>query len=77
MHRLRFFISAGLAVVFTLGVFYFMYGLVSTAKSRPDAGNPIPGIRFGPVDLPDQVTQRKRAKPPPPVSYTHLTLPTK
>ena len=66
MGKIRFIISAGLAVVFTLGVFYFMYGLVSSAKSRPDAGNPPPGIRFGPVDLPDEVAQRTRAKPPPP-----------
>ncbi|GAB4181729.1 MAG: energy transducer TonB [Wenzhouxiangellaceae bacterium] len=66
MNRIRFLVSAAIAVVVTLGVFYFMYGLISTAGSRPDAGDPPPGIRFGPVDLPDQVTERRRAKPPPP-----------
>lgn len=66
MHKLRFLFSAVLAVVFTLGVFYFMYSLVASAKSRPEAGEPPPGIRFGPVDIPDEVTQRTRAKPPPP-----------
>lgn len=66
MHKLRFIFSAALAVVFTLGVFYFMYSLVASAKSRPESSEPPPGIRFGPVDIPDEVTQRTRAKPPPP-----------
>jgi len=66
MNRMRFFFSAAIAVVLTLGVFYFMHTLVSSTGTRSDQGDPPPGIRFGPVDIPDEVTTRQRVKPPPP-----------
>lgn len=69
MGKLRLLISALLAVVVTFGLFLFMYKLVSSGTGERKEMDAIAGIRFGPVEIPDDVNTRDRRvpkKPPPP-----------
>jgi protein TonB len=60
--------AAILAVGVTFGLFIFMYKLISSGDSANQDLDAISGIRFGPVDIPDelQTRERKKPKPPPP-----------
>lgn len=60
---------AGLfAAIVTVTLFLFMQQLVSTGGKVLGELDPIQGIRFGPVEIPDDVVARSRRKPerPPP-----------
>jgi protein TonB len=62
--------SALLAMVITFGLFLFMHQLISSGRGdRADPGA-IAGIRFGSVEIPDEIViknRRKPRKPPAPV----------
>ncbi|MEE4173237.1 MAG: energy transducer TonB [Xanthomonadales bacterium] len=68
MNKLRTPMAAILAVGVTFGLFIFMYKLISSGDSVNQDLDTISGIRFGPVDIPDelQTRERKKPKPPPP-----------
>ena len=68
MNKLRTPMAAILAVGVTFGLFIFMYKLISSGDSVNQDLETISGIRFGPVDIPDelQTRERKKPKPPPP-----------
>ncbi len=52
----------------TFGLFLLMYALVSSGGGQRPELEAISGIRFGPVDIPDEIVSRSRRKPekPPP-----------
>jgi len=57
------------AVGVTFALFVLMFKLISSGGGRNEDLEAISGIRFGPVDIPDEVTRRSRRvppKPPPP-----------
>jgi protein TonB len=58
--------AAILAVGVTFGLFIFMYKLISSGDSANQDLEAISGIRFGPVDIPDELQTRERRKPKPP-----------
>jgi protein TonB len=68
MNKLRTPMAAILAIGVTFGLFIFMYKLISSGDSVNQDLDAISGIRFGPVDIPDelQTRERKKPKPPPP-----------
>ncbi|MEJ8569041.1 energy transducer TonB [Elongatibacter sediminis] len=69
MNRLRLLIAAILAVGVTFGLFVFMNFLVSSGSGDRGELEPIAGIHFGPVDIPDDIQTKSRRipkKPPPP-----------
>lgn len=66
MNQLRTPFAALLAVGVTFGLFIFMYKLISSGDSANRDLDAISGIRFGPVDIPDDVARRERRKPKPP-----------
>jgi len=63
---LRLSAAAMAAAVITLGLFLLMQQLVSSASGSRASLEPISGIRFGPVEIPDEIATRSRRKPPPP-----------
>ena len=69
MNRFRILFAGMLAVGVTFGLFVFMYKLISSGGGNNSEMEAISGIRFGPVDIPDEVATRSRRipkKPPPP-----------
>lgn len=66
MKKLRTPVAAILAVAVTFGLFIFMYKLISSGDMANQDLDAISGIRFGPVDIPDDVNRRTRVKPKPP-----------
>lgn len=53
----------------TFALFVLMFKLISSGSGKNEDLDAISGIRFGPVDIPDEVTRRSRRvppKPPPP-----------
>jgi len=66
MSKLRTPIAALLAVGVTFGLFIFMHKLISSGDSIDKDLDAITGIRFGPVDIPDEIARRERRKPKPP-----------
>lgn len=69
MKTVRMMVAAMVAVLVTLGLFLFMYKLISLGNSNRAELEAIAGIHFGPVDIPDEVvtrSRRKPSKPPPP-----------
>ncbi|MFU8877142.1 MAG: energy transducer TonB [Wenzhouxiangellaceae bacterium] len=63
---LRYLVSVVLAAIVTVAAFYMMHKLISgAAGDREDLEDP-PGIRFGPVDIEDELERRQRRKPEPP-----------
>ncbi|MFT5139461.1 MAG: protein TonB [Lysobacterales bacterium] len=69
MNRFRTLFSGFLAIGVTFGLFVFMYKLISSGAGGGNEMEAISGIRFGPVDIPDEVMTRSRRvppKPPPP-----------
>ena len=69
MKGLRILVAALVAGGVTFGLFLLMYALISSGSDqRPDL-EAISGIRFGPVEIPDEImtrSRRKPKKPPPP-----------
>lgn len=68
MNKLRTPIAALLAIGVTFGLFIFMHKLISSGGGKNEDLEGISGIRFGPVDIPDDIARRNREKPkkPPP-----------
>lgn len=66
MNKLRTPFAAVLAVGVTFGLFIFMYKLISSGDNMNQDVDAISGIRFGPVDIPDDIARRERRKPKPP-----------
>lgn len=63
---IRYVISIVIAVVVTLAAFYLMHKLISgDPGDRGDMEQP-PGIRFGPVEIEQELRTRERRKPEPP-----------
>ena len=61
---------AGLAAAgVTFGLFLVMFKLVSMGGDQQSQLEPVYGIRFGPVEIPDEVVEKSRSKPrkPPPL----------
>lgn len=57
-----------MAIVVTLAAFYLMHVLISGTRGDPDQMEPPPGIRFGPIEIDEQIERvdRRRPEPPPP-----------
>jgi protein TonB len=67
MHpTIRYVVSVIVAVVVTLAAFYLMHRLISGNADDASVNEPPPGIRFGPVEVDENVQTRDRRKPPPP-----------
>ena len=66
MKSLRILIAAGVAVGVTFGLFLFMYKLISMGSDQRTELDAIAGIHFGPVEIPDEVIEKSRRKPPKP-----------
>lgn len=66
MKILRLPIAALGSVGVTLGLFLFMQMLISSGGGGRAALDAIAGIRFGPVEIPDEIISRSRRKPPKP-----------
>ncbi|MFK7955847.1 MAG: energy transducer TonB [Lysobacterales bacterium] len=67
--HLRTGLSMLLAVVVTVSLFLFMQYLISGGAGLGDRGDQPPGIRFGPIDLEEDLNVKNREvpkKPPPP-----------
>jgi len=63
---IRYIVSVAIAVVITLAAFYMMHKLISgTSGDRAEMDDP-PGIRFGPVDIDNEMIKKERRKPEPP-----------
>ncbi len=62
-------VSVVLAIAVTFGLFLFMFKLISSGSSGNEELAAIAGIRFGPVEIPDEVTLKSRQLPrkPPPI----------
>jgi len=63
---LRLPVAAVVAATVTFGLFLFMYQLISSGGDRRAELDPIAGIHFGKVEIPDEITTRSRRKPPKP-----------
>ena len=69
MKSLRILVAALVAGGVTSGLFLLMYALISSGSDERPELEAISGIRFGPVEIPDEVmtrSRRKPKKPPPP-----------
>jgi len=64
--NLRFPIAAMVALAVTFGLFLLMHELISSAAGEHAELDAIAGIRFGPVEIPDEIITRSRRKPPKP-----------
>ncbi len=62
----RMLISGLVAVAVTFGLFYLMVTLVFSNIDRNEDNENLPGIHFGPVDIPEDAATKKRQKPKPP-----------
>ncbi|MCG8463495.1 MAG: TonB family protein [Xanthomonadales bacterium] len=65
MRMIRMLGSASFGALLTLVVFYFMFSLVARADVHRSSTEPVPGIVFGPVELPDEVIKKPKIPPPP------------
>lgn len=63
---LRYIVSVVLAIVVTLAAFYLMNWLITGVGGDQDEKERPPGIRFGPVDLEQEIEKRQRRPEPPP-----------
>lgn len=67
--NLRTVLAALAAAGVTFGLFLLMYALISSGSDQRTDLEAISGIRFGPVEIPDEIMtrdRRKPVKPPPP-----------
>jgi periplasmic protein TonB len=66
MRHLRVMAAALVAIGVTFGLFLFMYKLISLGGDNRTELEAISGIRFGPVEIPDEIVEKSRRKPPKP-----------
>jgi len=69
VRAIRLIVAAVVAVAITFGLFLFMYQLISSGNDQRAELEAIAGIRFGKVEIPDEIvtkSRRKPEKPPPP-----------
>jgi protein TonB len=64
--HLRLPLAALASAAVTLALFLFMHSLISAGAGQASESEAISRIRFGNVEIPDDVAQRSRRKPPPP-----------
>ena len=64
--NLRVPIAAMVALGVTFGLFLLMHKLISSGGGETAELDAIAGIRFGPVDIPNEIITRSRRKPPKP-----------
>ncbi len=62
----RYVVSVVLAVIVTVAAFYLMHRLISGGDGERENLDPPPGIRFGPVDIEQDIVEKDRRKPEPP-----------
>lgn len=62
----RMMVSSLLAVGVTFSLFYLMVILVFSNINRDIDSEDLPGIHFGPVDIPEDAASKQRTKPKPP-----------
>ncbi|HET6593779.1 MAG TPA: energy transducer TonB [Xanthomonadales bacterium] len=70
-------VAALAAAAVTFGLFLLMHQLISSGADRRAELDSIAGIRFGKVEIPDEVTTRSRRKPPRPPPPKEPPLPPK
>lgn len=63
---IRYVVSVVLAVIVTVAAFYLMHRLISGADGEREDMDPPPGIRFGPVEIEQELQTKERRKPEPP-----------
>lgn len=63
---IRYLVSLVLALIVTVAAFYLMHRLISGAGGDRERLDPPPGIRFGPVDIEQDIAEKDRRKPEPP-----------
>ena len=63
MKSLRILVAALVAGGVTFGLFLLMYALISSGSDQSPDLEAISGIRFGPVEIPDEIMTRSRRKP--------------
>ncbi len=66
MSTLRAILAVPVALAITLSLFLFMYQLIAPGSGRLAEREPVAGIRFGEVVIPDEVVTRSRRRPEPP-----------
>lgn len=66
MNALRFMFATSAAAGVTFFLFLLMQALVASGRGSPVELEIFSGIRFGPVEIPDEVQARSRVRPPPP-----------
>lgn len=62
----RIFLAAAAAVAVTFGLFLLMHRLISSGGGDRTELEAIAGIRFGKVEIPDEIATKSRRKPPKP-----------
>lgn len=75
MRGLRLLMAALAAAAVTIGLFLLMHKLVSSAGRDQPRRDLTAGIRFGPIEIPDEVATRNRRKPPDPPPPKELPPP--
>ncbi|HMB38485.1 MAG TPA: energy transducer TonB [Wenzhouxiangellaceae bacterium] len=63
---IRYGVSVVLAVIVTVAAFYLMHRLISGTDGEREHMDPPSGIRFGPVDIEQEIQTRELRKPEPP-----------
>lgn len=58
--------AALLAAGVTFGLFLFMHYLISSGPGARGELDPVSGVHFGPVEIPDEIATKSRRKPPRP-----------
>lgn len=66
MNALRFTFATSAAAGVTLCLFLLMQALVTSGRASPAEFEIFSGIRFGPVEIPDEIRSRSRVRPKPP-----------
>ena len=66
MNAVRFAGALTAAAGVTFCLFLLMQALVVSGRGNPAELEIFTGIRFGPVDIPDEIQARSRVRPPPP-----------
>ena len=59
-------VAALVAIGVTFGLFMLMNKLISLGGDKRTELEAISGIRFGPVEIPDEIIEKSRRKPPKP-----------
>ncbi len=75
MNALRFTFATSAAAAVTFCLFLLMQALVTSGRASPAELEIFSGIRFGPVEIPDEIRSRSRVRPKPPPPPDELPPP--